>query len=104
MVGRSRQQDKKNTDINEQLESLKQTILKEFKDLLAFAMQNKIPVNPQVTQAIKELTDEPIYIPSQITSDTDQEITIKEEETDDTTLGDAAEALRRAKKEKKPND
>jgi len=98
MVGTPRRK-KVQVDVKKQLDELKQELLKEFGELLAQALQG-MPVAPQLQRTMEKLNthfDEPIFIPAKITSDSDQQITVKEDEADGSNLGDAAEALRRAK-------
>lgn len=89
------------TDVQDQLDKLKQDLLKEFALLLAQLQANTEAAGSQkIPEDLKQLADDPVFIPANIVNNdkvADQKVTVSEDSEDSGTLDDAAEALRRAR-------
>lgn len=91
-------------DVSEQLDELKKSLLAEFQELLAMALQG-LPISDKlsaVSEKLEQIND-PTFIPEKISGDIEQDIEVEEDEADAGDIDDIAEALRRAKQKEKDN-
>lgn len=103
MVGNA----KKGQNVSKQIDALKESLLAEFKEQLAALLAGLTIAggNVSTTSAAKPITaDDLIFIPSQITCDTDTELSVDEKESSKDSLDEAAEALRKIRKEQTAGD
>ena len=91
-------------DVSEQLDELKKSLLAEFQELLAMALQG-LPISDKLSSVSEKLEqiNDPTFIPEKIAGDIEQDIEVEEDEADAGNIDDIAEALRRAKQKEKDN-
>ena len=102
MVGNT----KKGKNVGKQIDALKESLLAEFKEQLAELLAGLTLSGGGGSRSSTDddgpiVPDDLVFIPSQITTDTETELQVDEKESSKDSLDEAAEALRKIKERKK---